>query len=58
MVLVLKNPPANAGSHGFDPWSGKIPHAHGRLSLCAAAAETIATRESLGTATKTQESKK
>ena len=28
MVLVLKNPPANAGGHGFDPWSGKIPHAY------------------------------
>ena len=24
---VVKNPPANAGGHGFDPWSGKIPHA-------------------------------
>ena len=22
---VVKNPPANAGGHGFDPWSGKIP---------------------------------
>ena len=25
---VVKNPPAN----GFDPWSGKIPHAVGQLS--------------------------
>ena len=58
VVLVLKNPPANAGGHGFDPWSGKIPHAYGRLSLCTAAAETIATRESPSTATKTQESQK
>jgi len=25
-VLVVKNPPANAGNrHGFDPWVGKIP---------------------------------
>ena len=27
--LVVKNPPANAGAIGFDPWSGKIPHAAG-----------------------------
>ena len=26
-VLVVKNLPTNAGGHGFDPWSGKIPHA-------------------------------
>ena len=28
VVLVVKNPPANAGdikSRGFDPWVGKIP---------------------------------
>ena len=27
MVLVVQNPPANAGDmrHGFDPWVGKIP---------------------------------
>ena len=28
VVLVVKNPPANAGdimSHWFDPWVGKIP---------------------------------
>ena len=24
--LVVKNPPANVGDSGFDPWSGKIPH--------------------------------
>ena len=29
---VVKNPPANAGEHGFDPWSGKIPHAAEQLS--------------------------
>ena len=23
--LVVKNPPANARRHGFDPWVGKIP---------------------------------
>ena len=27
---MIKNPPANAGTCGFDPWSGKIPHATGR----------------------------
>ena len=25
--------------HGFDPWSGKIPHAQEQLSLCTATAE-------------------
>ena len=27
MVLVVQNPPANAGDmrYGFDPWVGKIP---------------------------------
>ena len=24
---VVKNPPANAGGHGCDSWSRKIPHA-------------------------------
>ena len=24
---MVKDPPANAGIHGFEPWSGKIPHA-------------------------------
>ena len=28
----VKNLSANAGEHGFDPWSGKIPHALGQLS--------------------------
>ena len=31
---VVKNPPANAGGHGFKPWSGKIPHAAEQLSPC------------------------
>ena len=29
---VVRNPPFNAG---FDPWSGKIPHAAEQLSMCA-----------------------
>ena len=29
---MVKNPPANAGGHGFEPWSGKIPHAAEQLS--------------------------
>ena len=32
---MVKNPPANAGAIGFDPWSGKIPHAAGQLSQSA-----------------------
>ena len=27
LCMVEKNPPANAGGHGFDPWFLKIPHA-------------------------------
>ena len=30
-TLVVKNPPAKAGEYGFDPWSGKIPHASEQL---------------------------
>ena len=36
---VVKNPPANAGGHGFEPWSGKIPHAAEQLSACATTTE-------------------
>ena len=28
---VVENLPANAGGHGFEPWSGKIPHAAEQL---------------------------
>ena len=31
---VVKNLPANAGVNGFEPWSGKIPHAAEQLTLC------------------------
>ena len=36
---VVKNPPANAGGQGFDPWSGKMPHAAEQLSPCATTTE-------------------
>ena len=36
---VVKNPPANAGGHGFEPWSGKIPRAAEQLSPCATTTE-------------------
>ena len=36
---VVKNPPANAGDYGFEPWSWKIPHAAEQLSLCATTTE-------------------
>ena len=36
---VVKNPPANARRHGFEPWSGKIPHAAEQLSPCDATTE-------------------
>ena len=35
--------------HGFDPWSGKIPHAAGQLSLCATTIDPVLW--SLGAAT-------
>ena len=38
---VVKNSAANVGDHGFDPWSGKLPHAMGRLSPCATATEPM-----------------
>ena len=28
---VVENLPANAGGHGFEPWSGKTPHAAEQL---------------------------
>ena len=28
---VVENLPANAGHYGFEPWSGRIPHAAERL---------------------------
>ena len=37
---VVKNLPTNAWEgHGFDPWSGKIPHAVEQLTLCAMTTE-------------------
>ena len=35
---MVKNPPANARDRGFEPWSGKIPHAEKQLSLSTTAA--------------------
>ena len=37
----LKNLPANAGENGFEPWSGKIPHAAEQLSSCATITEPV-----------------
>ena len=36
---VVENLPANAGHHGFEPWSGKIPHAAEQLGPWATATE-------------------
>ena len=36
---VVENLPANAGGHGFKPWSGKIPHAAEQLSPWATTTE-------------------
>ena len=39
---VGRSLPANAGdTDGFDPWSGKTPHATGKLSPCSAATEPV-----------------
>ena len=36
---VVKNPPANAGDTGSEPWSGKIPRAVEQLSPCTTTTE-------------------
>ena len=36
---MVENLPANAGDHGFEPRSGKIPHAAEQLSLRATTTE-------------------
>ena len=36
---VVDSPPANAGGPGFEPWSGRIPHAVEQLSPCATTTE-------------------
>ena len=41
---VVKNLPANARGHGFQPWSGKIPHAAEQLSLCTTTTEALVPR--------------
>ena len=38
---AVKNVPANARSHRFNPWSRKIPHAVEQLSLCITAIEPV-----------------
>ena len=38
---VVKNPPANAGGHGFEPWSRKIPHAVEQLSPSTTTTEPV-----------------
>ena len=34
-----RNPPAGAGGFGFNPWSGKIPHATEHVSPCTTTPE-------------------
>ena len=46
---MVESLPANAGGHGFEPWSGKIPHAAEQLSLrvwslCSATREAVTVR--------------
>ena len=36
---VVENPPVNAGDTGFEPWSGKIPHAVEQLCPCTTTTE-------------------
>ena len=38
---VDKNPLAKCRGLGFDPWSGKIPHALEQLSPCATSTEAL-----------------
>ena len=41
LVVLDENPLANPRGHGFNSWSGKIPHAEGQLSLWAPTTEPI-----------------
>ena len=43
-AVVNKNPPANAGGHGFEPWSRKIQHATEQLSPCTTTTKARAPR--------------
>ena len=38
---MVKSLPANVGDTGFDPWSGKIPHAVEQLSPCTTTTEPV-----------------
>ena len=50
VVLVVKNPPANAGDirHGFDPWVRKIPLRRGMATHSSILAWEIPWTEELG----------
>ena len=43
---VVKNLPASAGGHRFDPWSGRIPHAVGQPGPYATTTEPVPHNES------------
>ena len=38
---VVKNPPANAGDTGFDPWARKFPYALEQLNPCITNTEPV-----------------
>ena len=38
---MVRSLPANAGGHGFDPCSGKIPHAMGQINRCTTTTEPV-----------------
>ena len=42
--LMVKNPPANAWEHGFNPFSRKIPQATEQLSPYTTTTETVHSR--------------
>ena len=39
--LSGKKPACKCSRHGFDPWSGKIPHAVEQLNPCASTLEPV-----------------
>ena len=41
---VVESPPTSVGNMGFEPWSGKIPHAAEQLSWCTTTTETCVPR--------------
>ena len=38
---MVRSLPANAGGHGFDPYSGNISHVMGQINRCTTTTEPV-----------------